>query len=182
MKTFAAFLFSFAVALTCLLPTRAQDTRVASIRQVDFRNFTYTGSACRNSVTVRGGKYKQGAAYFSVEKIVYGDLTNDGAEQAAIWTYCEEGPPSRASEVFIYAMRNGAPVLLTQLDPGHGAFGGITDVRIVRGLLKVKRLFSNTTASHPQRVFIETYRLKGNRLIRTRAASRKILSRHLSSC
>ena len=104
-----------------------------SIRHVDFRNFTYPldGYLARNyrtnGVRVRKGKFifsrdsDYGPDGFEVTRTIYGDLTGDGQEEAAVLTavgFIESGTSQQApgTYAYIYSMDNGRPVLLKIYD------------------------------------------------------------------
>src|SRR5687767_6295279 len=73
---------------------------VSDIRQVDFLNFTYHSSLCSpkighgigETVRVRKGEFKNKDVYFGVvdNKIIYGDVTGDGREDAIVNVGCGE--------------------------------------------------------------------------------------------
>lgn len=104
-----------------------------SIRRVDFRNFTYplddynARNYRTNNVRVRNGRFifnrksDYGPDGFEVTKIIYGDLTGDGQEEAAVSTavgFIDSGTASAspATYAYIYTMENGRPVLLKVFD------------------------------------------------------------------
>lgn len=69
----------------------------SEIRKVDFRNFTYHPTLCTEelsraglgkTVRVRNGQFKNAEIYYSAEKPIYGDLTNDNQEEAVITVDC----------------------------------------------------------------------------------------------
>jgi hypothetical protein len=64
----------------------------SGIRSVDFLNFTYQPALCKEwlgkSVRVRNGQWNGKEAYYGVNKVIYGDLTGDGDEDAVIDISC----------------------------------------------------------------------------------------------
>ena len=107
--------------------SRNTDAGTSEIRWVDFLNFTYRTSICTKDagiggeVTVQGGEFKQGSdadeAYFGVvdNRIIYGDLTGDGQEEAAVHTACGQiGWNYGLEEVFVYTMQGGRAALLAE--------------------------------------------------------------------
>lgn len=96
---------------------------LANIRQIDFRNFTYSDvihppTEERIDIKVRNGKFIKGnqISYrdwdFVIKEIVYGDLTNDGKEDAIVnavmTTYGSSNPASLDnSKLFLYTLENG---------------------------------------------------------------------------
>ncbi len=141
------------------------------IRQVDFRNFTFhADSACideKEPVLVRDGKFRNESKKFdiSVTDIIYGDLTGDGQDEAVVRLLCIGISSSRADEAILYTMQAGQPVPISQLDPGHGAFGSIWSIGISNGILTVERLSSEIDAATPQYVDTEMLRWDGRQLI-----------------
>jgi hypothetical protein len=91
------------------------------IRSVDFLNYTYHSSACRDelgeSVRVSRGEFKNSDSYFSVDKkIRYADISGDGLEEAIIDTGCGAvGGNFSVTEVFVFTMQNGRPRLLATI-------------------------------------------------------------------
>lgn len=105
------------------------------IQNVDFRNFAYNvrNTSCaemlgKTVVQVQDGEYKkEGDPDFgfgiAADRIFYGDLTGDGHDEAVVMTYC--GGMHPVEQAFIYTMRDGHPSLLTKLEEGGRAMGGI---------------------------------------------------------
>lgn len=143
------------------------------IRRVDFRNFTYPLDDYKaknygtNSVLVRNGRFifsrdsDYGPDGFEVTKTIYGDLTGDSQEEAAVITaigLIESGTSQQApgTYAYIYTMENGRPALLKIYDSESDdsdankyyrnhyrdnttlLYGGVT--RIESGLLVVESL------------------------------------------
>jgi hypothetical protein len=114
------------------------------IRRVDFRNFVYdTGG---ESLRVRRGRgiYRgQGEEVFAyrVERVsvTYGDLTGDGREEAAVTLYYTGGGTGAFSKGFVFSSRRGRLALLASFEGGDRADGGIREVSIGGGLLRVRR-------------------------------------------
>ena len=117
---------------------------VHDIRRFDFRNFAYdTGG---DQVRVRGGRgtYRgRGEEVFtySIERVsvTYGDLNGDGKEEAAVTLFYTGGGTGAFSTGFVFALRRGRLSLLAPFEGGDRADGGIREVRIRDGLLRVQR-------------------------------------------
>jgi hypothetical protein len=114
------------------------------IRRVDFRNFAFKASG--ESVRLHRGRgtYREnGDETFSytVERVsvVYGDLTGDGRDEAALTIRYNGGGTGAFSKGFVFTLRRGRPVLLVSFEGGDRADGGINEVRIRGGLLNVQR-------------------------------------------
>jgi len=124
-----------------VLPTNQKTTTKAtttpntatqsSIRKVDFRNFTYTNVKHPDDalldITVSKGKYIKGdqGSYnswdFVINEVIYGDITNDGQEDALIratlTTYGSSNPASLDSAYFfLYTSENGTPTRIMDFD------------------------------------------------------------------
>lgn len=94
------------------------------IRSIDFRNFTYQSPTAQQPVQVRDGKFDSEDFSYSVEKIIYGDLTGAGREEAVVLAFYENkvaANPANASfpEDFIYTISNGQVTLLAIFDVGE---------------------------------------------------------------
>jgi hypothetical protein len=111
--------------------SHSQQTQLAgsrsAIQRIDFLNFTYHPTYCNEvidigaTVRVRNGKFRSGTkddgGLLKIYYPKYGDLTNDGTEEAVIPGVCEPVPNNTLfiHEIFVYTMRNGAPLLLARL-------------------------------------------------------------------
>ena len=136
-----------------MLPV-AQATPPRSIRDIDFRNFSYpslpTGKCWMNSLRVQNGKYgsvknfspggtpKGGCWAVDVAPIEYGDVTGDGQEEAIVVLYAEVGGTESANDVFIYALKNGKPALLWKFATGDRADGGLRRIYAENGQIVVE--------------------------------------------
>lgn len=175
--TFAALIF---VGLT-ILDSAAQTAGQSDIRKVDFMNFTYypacthpEGNGKGDPIRVKKGEYTKGSVdkpdedriYFNVTgPVVYGDLNGDGIEEAALYSVCNTGGTGQFTEGYIFSMQNGKPTLVTTIDGGDRAEGGITGVKIQNGLLKVERFGTNNGgACCPEFIETSTYKLVGKKL------------------
>jgi hypothetical protein len=145
-----------AVLIVALTPafTFAQASSTRSIRDIDFRNFSYpelpTGKCSMSRVRVRDGKYgsvknfspgrtpKGGCWAVDVAPIVYGDVTGDGQEEAMVVLYAEVGGTESSNDVFIYAMKNGKLTLLWKFATGDRADGGLRRIYAENGGLVVE--------------------------------------------
>jgi hypothetical protein len=133
-------------ARAVVAPTGAQRRRVtqAGVRRVDFRNFRYKGGGEEIRVARGHGTYKDaGDLDFAYEidrvKVVYGDVTGDGREEAAVVLYFNGGGTGAFSKGFLFAARKGRLTLLATFEGGDRADGGIRRVSIKGGVLSVQR-------------------------------------------
>lgn len=112
--------------------------------RVDFQNFKYQSGGETIRVVKGRGVYKTSGgvdASYSVErvKVVYGDLTGDGRDEAAVILYYTGGGTGAFSKGFLFAIRGGRLTLLTTFEGGDRADGGIKEVAIKDGVLSVQR-------------------------------------------
>ncbi|HBF12068.1 MAG TPA: hypothetical protein DDW49_01550 [Deltaproteobacteria bacterium] len=128
----------------------AQQKGYATIRKVDFRNFTY-GEVCtagEKNISVKNGIYfkdppddpeKIHFVDFEIIKIVYGDITRDGLEDAVIVTFCNTGGTGQFTNGLLYTLDKGQPKFAGELGVGDRANGGLYDVSFENGILLVER-------------------------------------------
>lgn len=168
---------AFVVCALCSISGSSQVTAAGNIHRVDFRNFTYAptclnldGSEKPETVKAVNGSFKKEDSdgyevNFRVTSVVYGDLTGDGMDEAVVQTTCKAGSFGWFDDGFIYTMRNGKPFLISPIQGGDRANGGIRAVRIEGGRLLVERL-GNRMGSAIGAEFINTtcYRLSGRKL------------------
>ncbi len=120
------------------------------IRRVDFRNFSYTpaclmadGEPSGASLTVHNGTYRSeqedNPIQFGILSIQYGDLTGDGHDEAAVVTHCNLGGTGQFTEGMVYSMQAGKPLLISRVEGGDRAYGGIAGLSITDGRLIVER-------------------------------------------
>jgi hypothetical protein len=166
------------------------------IRNVDFRNFSYPFkppsehddmAKLGEVVKVHDGiayadKVGQNVAfwYFKVAEVLYGDVDGDGQDDAAVVViYGNNAGTFYLTDIYIYGMKDGEPVLLSDLkedqvnkdyrkyyhDDGQHIFEAVEGGREVKGgILTVKHLADGAHCC-PQQVATLQYRLEGNRLI-----------------
>lgn len=120
------------------------------IRKVDFKNFTYEPHCVGEEVTkvtVKNGEYSKETKeddftdrfYFNVETPTYGDLNGDNSEEAIILSVCNTGGTGQFSEGFVYTLKNDKPVLLSRIEGGDRAYGGLRSAKAEYGFLEVER-------------------------------------------
>jgi hypothetical protein len=162
----------------------APATPVTDVRQADFQNRTYSSSLCSRefgrlgigkSVRVRDGEFKNSKVYFAVvsDKIVFGDLTGDGHEDAIVPAECGSiGANFARNEIFLFSVKNGAAALVGQLSdrelerdyrkayPTTESYWGVTGdaPKIVDGTLSIEILVEGPHAA-PRYTATMTYRL-----------------------
>jgi hypothetical protein len=132
----------------------------AGIREVDFKNLDYGWDAPKlgapdtwkwlerepksTALVVVGrcdfssfesppGSYRGG--YLAILSVAYGDLNNDGQEDAAVDVLYSTGGTLNWHYVYVFTLQNGLPKLLGRLQSGSRADGGLVKVAIVEGTL-----------------------------------------------
>lgn len=134
----------FVLTLTVLIPAQSD------IRNVDFKNFTFEPSCAgeeTQKVTVKAGEFSAEKKmddytdrfYFHVYDFVYGDVNGDGKEDAIISSVCNTGGTGNFTEGFVYTIKTGKPLLLTRIEGGDRAYGGLRKIEIDNGIVTVER-------------------------------------------
>ena len=144
------------------------------IRKTDFKNFTYEpgcASEDKRKITVKNGEYSldkgdDDRMYFDVREVTYGDVNGDKIEDAIVLTVCNTGGSGQFSEGFIYGIKDGKPELLTRIEGGDRADGGLRSAKVENGLLVVERNGAGETggACCPEFVVTSKYKLEGKTL------------------
>lgn len=167
---------------------RPRASSAGGIRRVDFLNFTYHSQLCSKElkgipavVRVHAGEFKTDDVYFGVldKKVLYGDVTGDGIEEAIVTVGCGETQANFGfSEVFVYAMKSGTASLLASLNddgikedyvryyPNGDRFTewwGIRNLKTRNGALEIDALVDGSHAM-PQYVATLIYRWDGRSL------------------
>ncbi|MBK9152803.1 MAG: hypothetical protein IPM25_00970 [Chloracidobacterium sp.] len=168
-----SLLFLAVLAVFGLMPVLAQ----ADIRKVDFANFTYPAfcaSEESENITVKNREYSYerqedgyvDRMYMRVYEPVFGDLTGDGRDEAAIVSICNTGGTGQFSEGYVFGMSGGKPKLLARFEGGDRAYGGIREVRVAKGLLSVDRNDPGEIGANccAELIVTTTYRLAGDKL------------------
>ncbi|HEX8130356.1 MAG TPA: hypothetical protein VF527_14735 [Pyrinomonadaceae bacterium] len=96
---------------------------ISDIRQVDFKNFTYRLEWEKEKEVIQlrdGGRTGADGAESGLQRITYGDLTGDGAEEAVILLRGTNTRISRTlDEVFIYTLKSGKVLALAHFEGGR---------------------------------------------------------------
>lgn len=149
-----------------------------TIRSVDFLNREYSAECAEQRVKVVNGKYAppsgaDGPYYELHVKVIYGDLTGDGQEEAVVTRICD-GAAGSAEDAVIYSFNGGRLTTLATLESGNRGDGGDINLKIVRGLLIVERNVGQAACCAELRETIK-YKLTGRRLLKVGQAVRKPL-------
>ena len=99
------------------------------IRKIDFENFSYpwTDNQGDGNFTLKNGKKArvgEGDIEATLQKVEFGDVTNDGEEEAMLNIYPWSGGNCSCDMVFIYTLQNKTPKLLWSFDTWDKADGG----------------------------------------------------------
>ncbi len=176
-------------------------SNASPIRRIDFRNFTYPLSQSSSelygvrSLRVRNGKWSNGLPEtdtnwqaFTVRKVLYGDLTGDGQEEAVVltqWDQVGANPEnSTGQEVYVYALRGRESTLIVGpdgLDYWHDYdryqksddmcnnwIFGMAPAAVQNGLLVIHLVAGGRFCKRPGAYAVTMkYRVQGNRLVLT---------------
>ena len=96
--------------------------------------------------------------YFKPYEKIYGDLNGDAINEAIILTTCSKGGVESYTEGFIYGMKDGNAELLTKIEGGDRALGGLRSVKIENGVIVVERSRPGFTNNACCAEFAETMR------------------------
>lgn len=95
------------------------------IRNIDFKNFTYSDRTGKDIFTLTNGKEPFGQMKdiaFSLKSIEYADLTNDKENEAIIHILIEYGAGS-SGLLYIFTVENQKPKMLWYVESGYGSEG-----------------------------------------------------------
>ena len=121
----------------------------SSIRKVDFGNFTFPWTENQGDgdlFTLKDGEKKrigEGDIEATLQKIEYGDVTNDGKEEAMLSIYPWSGGNCSCHMVFIYTLENKIPKLIWSFDTWDKANGGFKRAYAKNGELIVETFGDN---------------------------------------
>jgi hypothetical protein len=179
-KVFLTSLFLLTFGLTA--------SAQSSIRQIDFNNFTYkpycAGEDTRD-VTVKNSEYTEEKTsgdyterfYFKAFAVSYGDLNGDAKEEAFVLTLCSLGSESYFSEGFVYTLKGDKPVLLTRIQGGDRAQGGLRAAKVEKGLFSLERyaVDESNNACCPEFVVTTNYKWNGREFVEVGVPQRRDL-------
>jgi hypothetical protein len=179
-----SFILAILFTAFCSLSLNAQ----ANIRRIDFSNFTYEPYCIgdeKKKITIKNGEFFEEKEmngytdrfYFKASPAEYGDLNNDGNDEAVILSVCNTGGTGNFSEGFIFELKNGKPHLLARIEGGDRADGGLRSAKIENDSLVVE---SNEPgefggACCPEFVVTRRYKLRGEKLTANGKAERREL-------
>lgn len=153
-----------------------------NIREVDFKNFTYEPFCAGPGdetlkITVKDGMFyeeKQTAEgfterfYFNAYDVIYGDVDGDNTDEAIVLTLCNTGGTGNFTEGFVFALKDDQPALISRIEGGDRAYGGLREVSIENGkVIKVERSSPGElgAACCPENIETTIYRFENNSLV-----------------
>ena len=137
--------------------------QLTSIRQIDFKNFTYvwgdrtenvpltwqwlTSSPKLRLRAVNGIRrfYDPGQDNYPIERaplirvdwVTYGDLDGDGVEEAVVALNYSTGGTANWDYLYVYKLENGQTILLARMEAGSRGYGGLVKASVRDRLLIV---------------------------------------------
>jgi serine/threonine protein kinase len=153
------------------------------IRRVNFRRVAYQTAA--RGLREHWGREYWGEGYTQRDIAdfratpVFGDISGDGNDEAAVSVHYNMGGSGSFTGVFIYTLRDSNTELIGRVIGGSSASGGIEGVEIENGHLVIcsseQNLQDEENRCHACYQFLDTkrYRLEGNRLIQVGRTQRR---------
>jgi hypothetical protein len=153
IRPFAIIIFCLLASLDVLAQSRnskrpstpAAQQAIIDIRQIDFKNFTYTLDA--RSFKLRDGYYAETTIARTqwelgmVDGPYYGDLTGDGKDEVAFVLSYGAAQAPNASEARVYTLQNGRPVLLATFSVADSINCRLDHyLEVYNGLITVERI------------------------------------------
>ena len=143
MKLFSIIVFAFALSLS---GTALSQARIASIRTIDFKNFTYPRVGeqrtyiRRKTFTLKDGRYPEHEIEDGMHfrDVIYSDVTGDGVEDAIVILGVETRGSAIPNCVYIYTLKRNRPVLLWGFLTGDRADGGLRHIAAENGHLTIE--------------------------------------------
>jgi len=119
----------------------------SAIRKIDFKNMTYTAPPVylegKTHFKLKNGIYKEKSefivdyAVWSLVCVIYGDLTNDGKEEALTIIVGELGGTAQPFYFYIFSLIDKKPKIIWSGWAGSGGDGGLHDIKIENGMLEI---------------------------------------------
>jgi len=148
-----------------------------SIRNVDFKNFTYEPTCApeeAKKVTIKDGSFSQEKQmegyvdrfYFEVFGVAFGDLDGDKQDEAIVLGVCNTGGTGNFSEGFVYKLKSGKPVLVDRIEGGDRAYGGLKSSKVENGFLFIERYDPGEHGANccPELILTSKYKFANNKL------------------
>lgn len=126
-----------------------------SIRKIDFENMTYSGGlvnlAAKAHFKLTDGVYKIPSDYIveyieiGLVCVLYGDITDDGREEAITILSQTSGGTAHPYFIYIFSLVNKKPKEIWAQGAGSDGDGGLKDIFIENGILVIE-LYGKDTA------------------------------------
>ena len=148
-----------------------------SIRDVDFKNFTYT-HADLGTFTAKNGEYERPSAEddfvetFSVVKVEFGNVDGKSGDEALVMHVYGGGGTGQFDQIDVYAMKSGKAKVVASIPGGDRGDGGLNGFSIKGGgTVIVERLNSTEEdgACCPSQIMVETWNLKGGKMVQDKS-------------
>ena len=163
---------------------------VNDIRQVDFKNFTYTRLGPNGEskvIHLRDGRQTSTeGAETTLMRITYGDLTNDRSEDAVVLLRGQNTRISRTlDEIFIYTLRDGKIAALDHFEAGRRGDYVLSvsslesNFKIQDGLLILDQAILRAGEGAPTQYYTIKYRWNGIQMIEVDRSALKPLPHHM---
>ena len=135
---YSSLVRTFAIAALLLLSVGFVDGQ-KTIRQVDFKNFSYprTGPllgherlmwldlSAKTLIRLHDGKDSSG---FTLASVTFADVTGDAKEEAIVVLHYDTGGTQQTDYIYIYSLDSGQPKLLAYCYTGDRAYSGLYKV------------------------------------------------------
>jgi len=123
-----------------------QATSYSSVREIDFLNFTYPAqpsTGARGAFTLRNGELTSErdakghviGMWLTFSKVIYGDVTGDGIEEAIVIHNWITGGSAMPHVVYVYTLEKWQPKFLWSITTGDRADGGLKSAHAEGGYL-----------------------------------------------
>lgn len=152
-------------------PEQASGPQAGEWAEIDFLNFSYSQDFDDDDVfSTVDGEFVRGEfgdpdfLSFSVVEVVYGDIGGGDTDEAMVSVAYNTGGTGQFSNVFVYEVVAGEPILLDRAGVGDRALGGIVEVEMEADELVIGR-YDGEAACCPDRRVDVRYRLESGRLV-----------------
>lgn len=154
------------------------------IKKTDFKNYTYETNCAgekAEKLTVKNGEYSRekgdDRVFFNVYAVTYGDVNGDADDDAIVLTNCNTGGTGQFSEGWVFAMKDGKPSLIANIEGGDRAYGGIRSAKAEGGVILVDQNDAGDEggACCPEFAIVTKYKFDGKGLKKIGADPRREL-------
>lgn len=106
--------------------------------------------------------------------ISYGDVDNDGAEEAIVLTTTNLGGAGNVTKAYVFKLVDGTPKMIASIEGGDRGNGGLESAAAETGHIVVRRFNSlpQDGACCPSQVIVEDWRWINGRLVKSPAPIR----------